>query len=91
MDAIRELQIIQPGYNGKHRADRCMREAGKTDKNSEGRVSYRAKELGLHPVGNPEPFKDFKQRSDMIRFVFLKDKNKQYNAMEQKWLGVGRG
>lgn len=69
-DAIRELQIIQPGCNKECRAERQVKEAGKVDKNSEGRVSSRPKELGLHPVANPEPFKDFNQRNDMIRFVF---------------------
>jgi len=56
-----------------------VKEMGKMDKSSEGRVSYRAQDLRLHPVGNSEPFKDFKPRNDVIKFVVLKDKNKQYN------------
>lgn len=59
-----------------------MKEAGKMNKNSEERVFRRAKELGPHPVGNPESFKDFKPRHGMIRLVFLNDKNKQYTPME---------
>lgn len=39
-----------------------MKEAGKMDKNSEGKVSYKPKELGFHPIENLEPFKDFYQR-----------------------------
>ena len=40
-DAIRELQIIQPGCNKECRADRHAKVAGEMDRNSEGRVSYR--------------------------------------------------
>lgn len=61
-DAIRELQIISPGCNNECRADRHVKEAGKMDKNSDGKVSYKPKELGFHPIENPEPFKDFNQR-----------------------------
>ena len=78
-DAVRELQLILPGCNEKHRADRRMKEAGEMDKNSEVRASSKVEEFRLHPVGNSEPFKGFKQRSNMTRFVVLKDKNKQYN------------
>lgn len=49
------------------------------DKNSEVRASSRVEEFRLHPVENSEPFRGFKQRNDMTRFVVLKDKNKQYN------------
>ena len=77
-DAVRELQLILPGCNEKHRADRRMKEAGEMDKNSEVRASSKVEEFWLHPVGNSEPFKGFKQRSNMTRFVVLKDKNKQY-------------
>lgn len=89
-DQIRELQIIPPGCNEEPRAERRVKEAEKMNKNREGRVSFRAQELRLHPVGNSEPFRDFKQGSDMIRFVVLKDKNKQYN-LGIKRLRVGRG
>lgn len=69
-DAIRELQIILPGCSKEFRADRYVKEARNMDKNSKGKVSYSPKELGFHPVENPEPFKDFNQRNNMIRFVF---------------------
>lgn len=52
------------------------------NKNSEERVFCRAEELDFHPAGNPESFKDFKQRNGMIRFAFLNNKNKQYTPME---------
>ena len=68
-DAVRELQLILPGCNEKHRADRRMKEAGEMDKNSEVRASSKVEEFRLHPVGNSEPFKGFKQRSNMI-YVF---------------------
>ena len=78
-DVVRELQIIPPGCNEKHRADRRMKEAGEMDKNGKVRVSSRVEEFRLHPVENSEPYRGFKRRSDVTRFVVLKDKNKQYN------------
>lgn len=78
MGCNQELHIIQLGCNEECRAGGHVKEVGKMSKSSEERVFRRAKELGPHPVGNPESFKDFKQKNGMIRFVFLNNKNKHY-------------
>lgn len=62
MRCNQELHIIQLVCNEECRADRHVKQVGKMNRNSEERVFHRAKELGPYLVGNPEYFKDFKQR-----------------------------
>lgn len=44
-DAIRELQIIQPGCNEEYKADRHVKEAEKMNTNSKRRVSLGIRSL----------------------------------------------
>lgn len=50
-DAIRELQIIQPGCNEEYKADRNVKEAEKMNTNSKKKKCLHGdKEVGPHPV-----------------------------------------